>query len=164
MVIAIIGILSSLLLASLAIAREKARDARRISDIGQLKLALELYFDVNQSYPSSTPSGFTGNDAAVQFLESKNFLTQTPLPPPGGANATYVYRGVYSNAGTLAECGSLAPLGTVCTSYELGISLERSDNPVLDRDADQSVGTFYGAYPDCLSSTPGTEYCYDIKP
>jgi prepilin-type N-terminal cleavage/methylation domain-containing protein len=51
-VIAIIGILSSVVLASLNSARTKSRDARRISDIKQLQLALELYFDASSTYPS----------------------------------------------------------------------------------------------------------------
>ena len=52
-VIAIIGILSSVVLASLNNARRKSRDARRVADIGQLRLALELYFDANIDYPAS---------------------------------------------------------------------------------------------------------------
>lgn len=51
-VIAIIGILSSVVLASLNSARAKARDARRISDLKQISLALELYYDSNRSYPN----------------------------------------------------------------------------------------------------------------
>ena len=43
-VIAIIGLLSSVVLASLNNAREKARDARRLSDLKQLQIALELHF------------------------------------------------------------------------------------------------------------------------
>ena len=53
-VIAIIGILSSVVLASLNDARQKSRDAKRIADVKQLQLALELFFDSNASYPSST--------------------------------------------------------------------------------------------------------------
>ena len=53
-VIAIIGILSSVVLASLNSARLKSRDARRIGDIKQLQLALEMYYDSNNGYPSST--------------------------------------------------------------------------------------------------------------
>ncbi|QSH39323.1 type II secretion system protein [Candidatus Kaiserbacteria bacterium] len=53
-VIAIIGILSSVVLASLNSAREKSRDARRIGDIKQLQLALEMYYDSNNGYPSTT--------------------------------------------------------------------------------------------------------------
>ena len=56
-VIAIIGILSSVVLASLSTARQKSRDAKRVSDIGQIQLALELYFDASQTYPSTTPTG-----------------------------------------------------------------------------------------------------------
>jgi len=53
-VIAIIGILSSVVLASLNSARQKSRDARRIGDIKQLQLALEMYYDSNNGYPTST--------------------------------------------------------------------------------------------------------------
>ncbi len=51
-VIAIIGVLSSVVLASLNGARKKGRDARRMSDVKQLKLALELYYNDNNQYPS----------------------------------------------------------------------------------------------------------------
>ncbi|MFA6943842.1 MAG: type II secretion system protein [Patescibacteria group bacterium] len=51
-VIAIIGILSAIGLVSLNGAREKARDAQRKSDLGQMNTALVLYFDDNNStYP-----------------------------------------------------------------------------------------------------------------
>lgn len=53
-VIAIIGILSSVVLASLNNARRKSRDARRMADLQQIKLAAELYFDANGSeYPAA---------------------------------------------------------------------------------------------------------------
>lgn len=48
-VIAIIGILSSVVLASLNNARRKSRDARRMADLQQIKLAQELYFDASGS-------------------------------------------------------------------------------------------------------------------
>ena len=50
-VIAIISILASVVLASLNTAREKSRDVKRISDIKQIQLALESYFDDNGGYP-----------------------------------------------------------------------------------------------------------------
>lgn len=56
-VIAIIGILSSVVLASLNNARRKSRDARRLADLQQIKLAAELYFDANGSeYPAALSS------------------------------------------------------------------------------------------------------------
>ena len=61
-VIAIIGILSSVVLASLNTARQKSRDARRVSDMKQMQIALEGYFDSNEIYPSAisdlVPAGF----------------------------------------------------------------------------------------------------------
>src|SRR3989344_2432781 len=54
-VIAIIGLLSSVVLASLNGARVKARDARRVADLKQLQVALELYYDSQPlpQYPQS---------------------------------------------------------------------------------------------------------------
>lgn len=52
-VIAIIGVLATLLLLQLGGARGKARDAKRISDISQLRTAIEQYFDDNSgTYPA----------------------------------------------------------------------------------------------------------------
>jgi len=50
-VIAIIGILSSVVLASLNTARAKARDAKRVSEMSSLQIALELYYSTNNAYP-----------------------------------------------------------------------------------------------------------------
>ena len=52
-VIAIIGVLASVVLASVNTARAKSRDARRKADLNQLRLALELYYDANGAYPPS---------------------------------------------------------------------------------------------------------------
>lgn len=51
-VIAILGILSTIAVVSLQSAREKARDARRVSDIKQIQTALELYYNEGASYPA----------------------------------------------------------------------------------------------------------------
>ena len=52
-VIAIISLLSSIALASLNQARAKAHDAYRKSSMEQVQLALYLYHDTNNSYPST---------------------------------------------------------------------------------------------------------------
>ncbi len=54
-VIAIIGILATIVLVSLNTARQKARDARRESDIRQIGLAMEMAYDAATvvAYPAS---------------------------------------------------------------------------------------------------------------
>ncbi len=52
-VIAIIGILASIVLVSLGSARAKARDARRKSDLRQISLGQEMYYEEHQSYTTS---------------------------------------------------------------------------------------------------------------
>jgi len=53
-VVSIIGLLASVVMTSLNTARAKARDTKRMQDLHQIKVALEMYFDVNGRYPAIT--------------------------------------------------------------------------------------------------------------
>jgi len=53
-VVAIIGLLASVVLASLSTARQRARDAYKIAELKQLQTALELYRNSNTGYPVTT--------------------------------------------------------------------------------------------------------------
>ena len=82
MVIAIIGVLASTVLASLNTARQKARNARRVADLRQISLALELYYDANNGYPNSSSAwrsqcGAWGNLTPDQVIPG---LTPTYIP------------------------------------------------------------------------------------
>lgn len=61
-VIAIIGVLASIVLASLNSARVKARDARRLADLKQIGLALNFYLDANNRYPGSVTAWYWISD------------------------------------------------------------------------------------------------------
>jgi len=50
-VVAIIGLLSSVVLVGLGDVRKDARDTRRVSDLRQIQNALEIYYMRTQSYP-----------------------------------------------------------------------------------------------------------------
>ena len=63
-VIAIIGMLASVILASLNSARAKARDARRLSDMRQIRTALEMFFDDHGHYPSLV-DGISGSGEQI---------------------------------------------------------------------------------------------------
>ncbi|MAF59279.1 MAG: prepilin-type N-terminal cleavage/methylation domain-containing protein [Candidatus Pacebacteria bacterium] len=135
-VIAIIGILSSVVLASLNSARQKSRDARRISDVKQLQLALELYFDSNSNYPTAVS---TAN------LVTPGYISAIPTDPTSGSAYSY------------AALGS----GTTCSSYHLGATLEDSSHSTLSTDVDASAGTVCTG---SASDFAGTDPVYDVKP
>ncbi len=93
-VISIIGLLSSVVLASLNSARAKARDARRLSDIHQIQLALALYYDDNNNtYPpdngycfdDTTNSVITGPTKALRL-----YLPAVPDDPLSSQHYCYV--------------------------------------------------------------------------
>lgn len=85
-VIAIIGLLASIVLVSLNTARAKARDTKRKADVGQLQIALELYYDTNGQYPSSTgatsPNGgwSNSNDSSWVTLQALLMAYMPTLP------------------------------------------------------------------------------------
>jgi type II secretion system protein G len=110
-VIAIIGLLSTLAVVALNNAREKSRDAKRISDVKQIQTALELFYNDQGGYP--TQSGNLGQGAFL-CLDDTGFkatcgtgtvymksVPTNPTPNDGG-NQYYAY-GVQS--ATLANNG-----------------------------------------------------------
>lgn len=105
-VIVIIGILSSVVLASLNGARKKDRDARRISDLKQVQLAMGMYANANQyKYP-----------LALSIL-APTYISVLPTDPQGGA---YTYAPFLTSSGTTACTSS-----SVCTTYLLAATRPR---------------------------------------
>ncbi len=90
-VIAVIGILATLLLLQLGTARAKARDASRIAHINQVRTAVEFYFDDNAKYYDSS---------TVSALSPK-YLQKIPLDPLAADCTNFVYDGRSSGA---AQC------------------------------------------------------------
>jgi prepilin-type N-terminal cleavage/methylation domain-containing protein len=90
-VIAIIGILSSVVLASLNSARQKSRDAKRTSDIRQMQLAFELFFDSCGQYPSTLAT--SANNGCAGGTTLADFIATIPTPPSGGITA-YDYNAI----------------------------------------------------------------------
>jgi len=137
-VIAIIGILSSIVLASLNSARQKGRDARRISDVKQMQLALELYYDATGQYATTTTA-----------LVTSGYIAAIPTDPQ--TQVAYSYAGLQGSAATAATCGS----------YHIGATLEQTGHSALDSDADAAAATV------CTgggTDFAGTDPVYDVKP
>jgi len=84
-VIAIIGILATLLLLQLGIARQRARDAKRIADVNQVRTASELYFDDAGQYPQRATFVLLAGDLVPKYL------TQMPADPLNSGDYAYNY-------------------------------------------------------------------------
>lgn len=78
-VIAIIGLLSTLSVIALNSARAKARDAKRISDVKQMQVALEMYYNDMATYPDTASGGAA--IASNSTTGSTTFLRVIPVPP-----------------------------------------------------------------------------------
>ena len=83
-VIAIIGMLSSVVLASMNTARQKARDARRMTDAKALQNAFELVYDDNSRYPLAGVTSGTvvaARNVSTLTAELSDALPKMPKDP-----------------------------------------------------------------------------------
>lgn len=116
-VIAIIGILATVILVSLNSARSKSRDARRVSDLRQVSLALEMYASENATYPPAASCGTTSAsfNTMAGTLVTAGFLPSVPADPAASATLYYAYAGSTSD-------------------YVLKATLENTNSDLLDND------------------------------
>ena len=127
-VIAIIGLLSTLAVVALNNARQKARDARRVSDIKQIQTALEMYYVDQNGYPSlatATALGVTGGNYAC--------LNNTTAGWAAAGCTGTVYMGVVPanpapNGTAYNYCSATSAAPTACAastqSYMITFTLE----------------------------------------
>jgi prepilin-type N-terminal cleavage/methylation domain-containing protein len=148
--IAIIVLLTGIIMTNLVSSKSKSRDAKRISDLGQIQLALELYFDRCKQYPAlpppATPTPNPLNVAAANNCPTGSnitlgsFISKIPTPP---SNATF-----YDYA--------VNPSGPP-TDYVLHVTLENSSEVLKD----SLTGSLYGLT--CYNGSTNKEYCLGPK-
>jgi prepilin-type N-terminal cleavage/methylation domain-containing protein len=102
-VISIIGLLSTMAVVSLNNARQKSRDAKRISDVRQIQTALELYYNDANGYPMTTSLVASGLELSYDGIIYMGHIPTAPIPADCATNNTYTY----------------TTLGTTGTTYEL---------------------------------------------
>ena len=117
-VIAIIAILSGIILTSMTGSKAKSRDAARISDVNQIQLSLEQYFDRCGQYPATLDPG-TNNGCVgiVPAITLGSFISVIPKDPSNNSNFGYA-----TNAG-----GTNPP-----TDYVIHAKLESSNAAQLN--------------------------------
>jgi prepilin-type N-terminal cleavage/methylation domain-containing protein len=134
LVIAIIGLIATVSIASVGGARAKGRDEKRVTDLKQIQKALELSFEPGSGYPVTASPQTIGTGAtdvlcakgaAVSFVADQSvgncdagrvYMGLVPSnPTPNGAD--YAYR---STDGNVTLC-TTAP----CLGYCVQTTLER---------------------------------------
>lgn len=132
-VIAIISILATLLLLQLGVARAKARDAKRIADVNQVRSALEMYFDDNGSYLNTN----------VMTGLKPTYLINIPHDPLA-AGCTDTYAGTAVGG---VNCYGYAWTGTAAAPAKMMVwaQLEQKNTNALNNDADINSTGWSGA-------------------
>lgn len=143
-VVGIIAILTSVVLSNISTAKQRSRDAKRVSDVTQIKLSLELYFNRCNQYPATLTAAASNGCPSGITLDT--FLSPMPLPPLGSAETSYNDK--YS------------ALNTNCTAYHLGATLENATDNSFRDDADASAGSKCSGSNDDFN---GTDPIYDVK-
>lgn len=112
-VVAIISLLSSIVMASLNGARVKARDTVRISNLEQIKNALELYYSTNNSYPgigrwaTSEPTSYDAGTSWASLQTALLPYIKLPNDPkPAGTSGPWTtgnYHYAYASDGQIYD-------------------------------------------------------------
>ena len=89
-VIAIIALLTGIILVNLTGSKAKGRDAKRVSDLAQIQLAIEQYFDRCNQYPTALDTSKTdGCPTSPTAISLGSFISKIPTDP--STNASYDY-------------------------------------------------------------------------
>ncbi|MES2314757.1 MAG: type II secretion system protein [Patescibacteria group bacterium] len=139
-VIAIIAILTGIVVTGLTASKSKSRDAQRVSDLNQIQLALEQYFDRCGQYPATGgtdgPSTSPTCNVGGSEVTINSYITKIPKDPSTGAKYDYVVNDA-----------------TTATDYVLHTTLENANNAQAN------------SFPEITTNKPGwiTFSCFDAS-
>ena len=126
-VIAIIAILSSIVITSIFGSKAKSRDAKRVSDIAQIQLAIEQYFDRCQQYPAAPlNTGASTGCPPGSGITLASFIAQIPTDPSTGVIYDYA---VYTAGGALGPSDYILHTKLETNAASLKDSLATQPNP-----------------------------------
>lgn len=95
--LAIISVLSVIILPSFRQAQANTRDARRKGDLKRMQTALELYYEDNKDYPTTSGGWYSSEPGDVASNNNGNwipglvpkYISQLPRDPRGGISNEY---------------------------------------------------------------------------
>ncbi len=155
-VVSIIGVLSTVILAALQAARNKANDAKRFSDLRQMEKALDTYYADNGKYPGSSDANCNGTgstkyctacsgtsvsgifytDTTALSALVPNYIPSIPNGPQANGNAS----------GGVADCYAYAT-NSSGSDYNFGDFYPSSNGATgKSPSASGSTGSFYNSF------------------
>jgi len=147
-VISIISLLSSIILTTVNSARAKARDAVRKSDMNQIKMALDLYYNDHGLYPLQFGSGWGGVSTGPSC--GTNGTTSGSNSYIQGLTPSYMEK-LPVDPGPHTDCS-----GYLYASWDAGVSYK-----LLDHGTPESYPTAGQAFYDPARSTWSWMVCSD---
>ncbi len=176
-VISIIALLAAIILASVGVARAKSRDARRISDLHSIQVALEEYYADHGSYPladtSDYQTAFSTNyngcasspykcgvmTAITVFSVNSNYISSWAVDGPNSAGCPT------ANGNGLVGCTNAstnwATLATSLSKYiVLPIDPVNNTNAPTDETGGGDAG--FGVYISAAGFPPEYNYSYSV--
>ncbi len=132
-VISVVALLVSLTIISVDSSKKKSRDSRRLSDINEIRNALELFRAANKKFPATLA------DPGLAPV----FIPAIPKDPLTRNN--YLYSSMDN-----------------CQSFHLGATLEIATSQALNSDNDAAANNT-NLCPGSASDFDGTDPLYDIK-
>lgn len=148
-VIAIIAILTAIVMTNLTGSKAKARDAKRVSDLGQIQLALELFYDRCKSYPTALSLDDDALTLCPDGINLGTFIGKLPVDPTTLASYDY----------------GATVIGSSIGYYFLKATLE-TQNPALQDDVDILPTEANAGEPTSstvCADSPSFFYCVDSK-
>ncbi len=148
-VIAIIALMTGIIMVNLTTSKTKAKDGQRVSDIGQIQLALGLYFDRCNQFPSTIAGDLTTiKNGCPSLISLSNYIGKIPTPPLGSSTYDYVLNSTYTDYVLHTTLDAPVPAATAN-----GLSSVPS--------SDTTVGT--GSTFTCSSASNSLDYCVGPK-
>ena len=127
-VIAIISALATLLLLQLGVARGKARDLRRITDVNQLRSMVEMYFDDNAGkYPTALTKTNLGTYLGGNAMPNDPILGSANVDPEIAEGYKYAFNPI-----------------TAPNRFQVWVQLENFNQNALSGDADIDTSAWAG--------------------
>lgn len=135
-VVAIIGILASIVVVGIGPAQKKGRDSRRAADLREVQTALELYYNKEGEYPGNVNSW---SDLKAALINADIGVSNIPVDPNAGVS--YIY-GTNSTQTSYVLKATLDETGSALLNSSL-----RGNQPLPDGTVDCGVATVPPAAP-----------------